>query len=134
MKGRNVIFSLGLIVAVLAIVVSRIQHEPRAREAFDRSPEHLVYSKHALCRMDCRQISREDIDEIMQKGIINFSKSDRNDKPCPSYALQGLTSDGESVRVIFAQCPSETKVITCYQLNKDFECHCPGDDSKQKKN
>ena len=77
--------------------------------------------------MDCRFISKEDIREIMQKGIINFNKSDRNDKPCPTFALQGETEDGEKLRVIFAQCDDETKVVTCYNLNEDFECHCPGD-------
>jgi hypothetical protein len=131
MKGKNVIFSLCLILAVLAIMVSRIQHEPRAREAFNRHPSQLYYTKHALCRMDCREISKEDINEIMQKGIINFSKSDRNDKPCPTYALQGETNDGEKLRVIFAQCNEETKVVTCYNLDEDFECHCPGDPSSK---
>lgn len=138
MKGKNVIFSLFLILAVLAIVVSRIQHEPRVKEAFDRHPSKLYYTKHALCRMDCRRISKEDITEIMQKGIINFNKSDRNDKPCPTYAIQGETSDGEKLRVVFAQCSDETKVVTCYNLEEDFECHCPGDPSldygKEKKN
>lgn len=138
MKGKNVIFSLFLIVAVLVIVVSRIQHEPRVKEVFDRHPSKLYYTKHALCRMDCRRISKEDIAEIMQKGIINFNKSNRNEKPCPTYAIQGETSDGEKLRVVFAQCSNETKVVTCYNLKEDFECHCPGDPSagygKEKKN
>ena len=138
MKGKNVIFSLFLILAVLAIVVARIQHEPRIKEAFDRHPSKLYYTQHALCRMDCRRISKEDIAEIMQKGIINFNKSNRNDKPCPTYAIQGETSDGEKLRVVFAQCSDETKVVTCYNLKEDFECHCPGDplvnDRKENKN
>jgi hypothetical protein len=77
--------------------------------------------------MDCRQISKEDIDEVMEKGIINLSKSDKYDRPCPTFALQGRTSDGENLRVIFAQCQSETKIITCYNLEEEFKCHCPGD-------
>ena len=125
MKGKNVIFSLCLILTVLALVVSRIQHEPQMKEAFDRHPSKLYYTRHALCRMDCRRISKKDISEIMQKGIINFSRSDRNDRPCPTYALQGETSGGEKLRVIFAQCDEETKVVTCYNLEEDFECHCP---------
>jgi hypothetical protein len=80
--------------------------------------------------MSCRHISEGDIGQIMERGIINFSKSDQNDKPCPTFALQGQTDDGENIRVIFAQCSQETKVITCYNLQESFECHCPGDDSK----
>jgi hypothetical protein len=127
MQGKNVIFSLVMILVVLAIMVSRIQHEPRAREAFDREPQKLSFTKHALCRMDCRKISREDIEEIMKEGIINFSKSNKADRPCPTFALQGETDDGEKLRIIFGQCGGETKVITCYHLDKDFQCQCPGD-------
>ncbi|MCW3073806.1 MAG: hypothetical protein JWP69_875 [Flaviaesturariibacter sp.] len=128
MKPKNVIFTLFLALALLAIFIKQMVHEPRAKEAFDRSPVSLQYTKHALCRMDCRQVSKEDIDEIIERGIINLSKSDRNDKPCPTYAVQGTTSDGESLRVIFAQCDKATKVVTCYNLKQDFECHCPGDE------
>jgi len=129
MKGKNVIFSLALVITILAIVVSRIKHEPRMKEAFDRHPSKIYYTKHALCRMDCRQISKEDINEIVQKGIINFNKSDKYDRPCPTFALQGRTTTGEHLRVIFSQCTGETKVITCYNLEEEFECHCPGDPS-----
>jgi hypothetical protein len=75
--------------------------------------------------MDCRQISKDEIAEIMQKGIINFNKSRRNDSPCPTFALQGRTTTGESLRIIFAQCREETRVVTCYNLEKEFSCNCP---------
>ena|SRR5437868_442639 len=130
MKPKNVFFTLFLILAVLAIVVSRLRHEPREREMFDRHPVHLDYTHHALCRMDCRHISKKDINEIMEKGIINLNKTNRYDRPCPTFAIQGFTDDGRDLRVIFAQCGSDTKVITCYNLKEDFECHCPGDNQK----
>ncbi|MDB5197846.1 MAG: hypothetical protein JWP88_2217, partial [Flaviaesturariibacter sp.] len=107
MNSRNVIFTLFLALALVGIFIKRMGQEPRAREAFDRHPAHLTFTKHALCRMDCRHISQEDIEEVMQKGIINLNKSDRNDRPCPMYAMQGTTSDGENLRVIFAQCDAE---------------------------
>ncbi len=127
MNGRNVIFSLCLILAVLAIVVSRIQHEPRAKEVFDRHPARLSFTQHALCRMGCHRISKEEIHEIMQKGIINFSKSDKYNRPCPTYALQGETSGGEKLRVVFVQCAGETRVLSCSNLKDDVDCPCPGD-------
>jgi hypothetical protein len=125
MKPANVLFTLFFLLAVIFIFIARTRQEPRTREAFDRHPHHLEYTKHALCRMDCRHISKDDILYIMKKGIINFSRSERNDKPCPTYAIQGRTEDGENVRVIFAQCNTETKVVTCYNLEKEFSCDCP---------
>jgi hypothetical protein len=82
--------------------------------------------------MDCRKISKSDIEDIMKSGKINYSKTDVNDKHCPTYALQGLTEDGQNIRVIFAQCDEKTKVVTTYDLEKDFECYCPGDENKKK--
>ena len=131
MRSRNVIVSLVFVLVIILYAALRWHVlEPRKVEAFNRHPSHLVYTHHALCRMDCRHINREDIDEIMSKGIIFLNKSNPDDKPCPTFALQGYTKENEDIRVIFAQCDDETKVVTCYNLHKDFECHCPGDDQK----
>ena len=130
MRSKPATYSLLIVLFFLLIFMISRWREPVRKEAFDRHPSQLYYTKHALCRMDCRQISKEDIDEIMKKGIINFNKSDRYDRPCPTFALQGQTSDGEKLRIIFAQCREETKVITCYNLQEDFECNCPGDEKK----
>ena len=130
LQSKNVVFTLLLIITILAIVIFRFRNEPPQRELFDRHPKHLTYTHHALCRMDCRHISDEDIHDIMENGIINLNKSDQNDRPCPTYALQGYTSHGEELRVIFAQCDDDTKLVTCYNLKEDFECHCPGDERK----
>ena len=135
MRSKNVTVTLIIILVILFYAALRwYVLEPHRREAFNRHPFHLIYTHHALCRMDCRHISKKDIDEIMEKGIIFLNKSNPNDRPCPTYALQGYTKENEDIRVIFAQCDSITKVITCYNLHKEFECHCPGDEggSQQK--
>jgi hypothetical protein len=126
MKPKLATYTLLFVIILLFVFVYKRWQEPVRHEAFDRHPSHVYYTKHALCRMDCRHISKEDINEIMERGIINFNKSDRGDRPCPTFALQGETDEGEKIRVIFAQCTNETKVITCYNLQKEFECHCPG--------
>ena len=132
MRSKNVVYSLLVILLMLMLAVVKLRHEPVAKEAFDRKPHSLYYTKHAVCRMDCRHITKEDIMEVMKEGVINLNKSDKRDKPCPTFALQSRTEDGQYLRVIFAQCGEETKVVTCYDLEKDFECHCPGDEFKYK--
>ena len=126
-------FSLLVILALLVFFVYKRWQEPPQRELFDRTPAQLVYTKHALCRMDCRRISKQDVMEIMDEGIINLGKSDRQDKPCPTFALQGTTTDGEKLRIVFAQCNDVTRVVTCINLEEDFECHCPCDPAPAKK-
>jgi hypothetical protein len=132
-RRRPVIPILILAIAFLVFIIRR-WNEPQRKEAFDRTPASLIYTKHALCRMDCRQIDKNEVNEIMEKGIINFNKSNRRDKPCPTFALQGRTSGGESIRVIFAQCATETKVVTCYNLEEEFECDCSGTPAQAQKN
>ena len=135
-KKAGFIFLLVLALAVLFISKWKglqqdtgIEHSVR-KKGFDRRTSTLEYTKHARCRMDCRHISQNDINDIMLKGEINYARSDVKDKPCPTYAVQGYTNDGQHLRVIFAQCDTKTKVVTCYDLEKDFECFCPGDEKK----
>jgi hypothetical protein len=138
MKQKKGVFIFLLIMALAILFInkwkglqdqSNLTHTVRKR-GFDRRISTLEYTQHARCRMDCRHISKNDINDIMLNGEINYAKTDVNDMPCPTYALQGLTNDGQRLRVIFAQCETKTKVVTCYDLEKDFECHCPGDEKK----
>lgn len=138
MKSKSVGFLFLIILAIAVVFINKWRGveevaDPQTtirQRGFDRRVSTLEYTQHALCRMDCRKISKSDIQDIMLTGEINYAKTDVNDKPCPTYALQGYTNDGQRIRVIFAQCQTKTKVVTCYDLEKDFECHCPGDEKK----
>lgn len=138
MKSRTLPFIFLLILALAVILVSKwkgVEEDANLettvrKRGFDRRVSTLEYTQHAICRMQCRRISKSDVQDIMRGGEINYAKTDVNDRPCPTYAVQGYTNDGQHLRVIFAQCQTKTKVVTCYDLEKDFECHCPGDDKK----
>jgi hypothetical protein len=89
--------------------------------------KHLIYTKHAICRMECRDISEEEVNYILTHGKINTAKSKENDTEnghCPSYALEGNTNDGQHVRIVFAACDEVTKVITAIDLEKEYRCDC----------
>ncbi len=106
--------------------------EINRNRGFDRRVSYIEYSEHAKCRMQCRKISQTEVEEIMKEGKINYSKTDVDDRPCPTYALEGITHDNQRVRIIFAQCDHKTKVVTGIDLDTDWECHCPGDDGPSK--
>ena len=84
----------------------------------------VTYTKHAKCRMNCRFIDKDEIVDILKSGKINKSKSDPNDLPCPSFALEGITKDQQEVRIVFADCGNVVRVITAIDLNEDHECYC----------
>ena len=98
---------------------------PGNGRGFIRKVSYLEYTVHAKCRMACRHITQEEVKDIMQNGNINYTKSDLNDRPCPTYALEGYTlKDNQHVRIVFAQCSQKTKVVTCIDMDNDFACEC----------
>jgi hypothetical protein len=85
---------------------------------------HLIYTHHARCRMDCRHINETEVKEILEKGDVNYSKSEPNGQPDPKYALEGYTVEGQHLRIVFAPSKNDIIVITCIELGVEWECHC----------
>lgn len=86
--------------------------------------QDLTLTKHAKCRMSCRKVSDEEIMEALDEGSINYKKSDTHDKPCPTYAVEDRSDDGQLLRIVFAACSHETKVVTVIDLETDYACNC----------
>jgi hypothetical protein len=84
----------------------------------------LIYTHHARCRMDCRHITEEEVREILTEGEVNKAKSNPADRPCPTYALEGYSHEGQHLRIVFAPCDEGTRVVTCIDLDKDWACSC----------
>jgi cell division protein FtsI/penicillin-binding protein 2 len=107
-----------------------MQDQPQNNFANDQSqinrhPAHITYTKHAKCRMGCRKLDGSEVKEILEKGKVNLNKS--NDRPgdCPTYALEGLTHDGQHARMVFAFCQNQdVKVITVIDLDTEWPCDC----------
>ena len=97
-------------------------------EAGDWRHHKLIFTKHARCRMDCREISENEVEYILANGIVNEAKSKEENEEatgsCPTFALEGKTEDGQNVRVVFGACDKITKVITAIDLGQDHACDC----------
>lgn len=84
----------------------------------------LTFTRHARCRMACRHITEQEIRAVLRHGHINEHKSNPSDKPCPTYAIEDQTDQGQHLRVVFATCGAEVKVVTCIDLEHDYSCDC----------
>jgi hypothetical protein len=97
-------------------------------ESGDWRHHKLYYTKHATCRMECRDITKEEVEYVLQNGTINSAKSEEMDDEatgrCDTYALEANTKDGQHVRVVFGACDKVTKVITAIDLGKEHLCDC----------
>ncbi len=115
-----------LIALLVAIYFLKTKSSPSTdtNSNLDRSIAHFIFTKHARCRMDCRHIDETEVKEILQKGTINYSKSQLNAKPDPKYALEGQTHDGQQVRIIFAPSNKGMVVITVIDLKEEWQCAC----------
>jgi Domain of unknown function (DUF4258) len=90
----------------------------------NRNESMLVFTRHARCRMDCRHITETEVREILEKGEIDYRKSEPNAHPDPKYALEGYTREGQHLRIIFAPSSRGLVVITCIELGVEWQCDC----------
>ncbi|MGG9963483.1 DUF4258 domain-containing protein [Ferruginibacter sp. SUN106] len=90
---------------------------------FNRHSGHLIYTKHAKCRMECRHIDETEVQEILDNGTLNNNKIEESDKG-KSYPLEGVTHDKQHVRIVFAPKQENLVVVTVIDLDKDWYCDC----------
>lgn len=83
----------------------------------------LRYTRHGRCRMDCRHITEGEVEALLQDGHIAPDRT-RHDGECVSYAVEGQTDDGQHVRIVYADCDRETRVVTTIDLDSDWPCEC----------
>jgi hypothetical protein len=124
---RNVYFVIAAIILLVFFFYKRQGSKNRADaegDTFSRSYNQLIYTKHARCRMDCRHIDEQEVQEILEKGRVNHRKSEPAARPDPKYALEGTTRDGQEVRIVFAPSRGNMVVITVIDLGKEWTCHC----------
>lgn len=90
----------------------------------NRNIANLIFTKHAKCRMECRDITEEEIKEILHDGNINYNKSDLNDQRRATYVLEGYSHQHQHLRIVVAPKQNELVVVTCIDLDKEWQCDC----------
>jgi len=113
--------------ACSAVSMSPVPSSDEATEGSDPRPamaaRPLVYTHHARCRMACRDVSEAEVVALLGEGRWVPERT-RHDGPCPSHALEGRSADGQQLRVVYAACPEETRVVTTIDLGADPVCRC----------
>lgn len=85
----------------------------------------VIITKHAACRMGCREIDSYEVQQVLANGRVNQRKSNPDDsRGCPTVALEAKTRDGQTVRAIVADCQSNPKLVTVIDLDNKYNCHC----------
>lgn len=101
----------------------KTDNEKSSLDVFRNSEAKYHFTKHARCRMKCRQISQEEVKEIVQRADVNYRKSDLDAPEGPKYALEGITSgDKQHVRIIVAPKKRHLTIVTVIDLENEWEC------------
>jgi hypothetical protein len=135
------IFLFGILIIALSIkncklvrnnIASKNESQVKESRGLNRNPAHINYSKHAKCRMECRHIDESEIKDILATGSINYKKSDLQNDDCHKrYAVEGYSKDRQHIRIIAAPCNSEITIITCIDLENEWQCNCGDSDAKK---
>lgn len=84
----------------------------------------LELTRHGTCRMACRGVDLDEVRSVLADGTL-IPERTRTDGPCPSHAVEGRGTDGHRLRVVYAACADETRVVTAIDLDADPPCDCP---------
>lgn len=89
-----------------------------------RDTSHIILTKHAKCRMDCRHITFREVKEVLIYGVENNSKRRTGSRGDETHAIEGYSSDRQHVRVVVASVKNELVIITCIDLDREWQCDC----------
>ena len=126
MKRKYFILCILIIIIILGIWLGKKNNflKSSSIENVFRDTNHLILTKHAKCRMDCRHITAQEIKEIIHTGNVNYSKSGRANKGDDIYALEGYSNEHQHLRVVVAPENDGLVVITCIDLDNEWPCNC----------
>ena len=125
MKRKYFIICGLIIIIILGIWIGKNNFfKSSSNENVFRDTDHLILTKHAKCRMDCRHITAQEIKEIIHNGNVNYSKSGRGNKGDDTYALEGYSNEHQHLRVVVAPENDGLVVITCIDLDNEWPCNC----------
>jgi hypothetical protein len=128
-KQKNIIILIIVIVAFAIIkLVAFFKQGHGVRNSDNqnsyRDISHLILTKHAKCRMDCRNITEQEIKEIIHGGNVNYSKSSKGGKGDDTYAIEGYSTEQQHLRIVVAPESDGLVVVTCIDLDNDWSCNC----------
>ena len=143
-NNRRTINYIVAAIGIAAVVIALLQKQsPRKQSNYgDRQPgngsgdcafqpQHAVgeldYSRHARCRMKCRDISQSLVEDVYQNGSLNCAKSDPSGQTdgTPRFALELEDGIRGRVRIIVGDNPDNDVIITAIRLDEKDNCACP---------
>jgi hypothetical protein len=126
MRNRNANLVLFTLLLVLLFAFFKWRNlEYRHKEPVNRDADSLIYSAQAQCWMQCQEISRADVEQVLRLGIIIYSSSRLFKGPCPQIVMRGYDTHHQSIELILQQCNQKAVLLKTAFLKTNKNCSCP---------
>lgn len=95
-------FAIGLVVLAFFLNGKRAScaYGPEARVLKNINTKSIVFSDEAKAFISSKRIDTTQINYILYKGDVNFSKSDTQKEPCKTYYIEGELSNNNAALTI----------------------------------
>ena len=111
-------FAIGLVILAFFLNGKKAScdYGPDARTLKNIRSKTLVYSTEATAYMTSKNIDTTNINFILFKGDINFSKSNSRKKPCGLYFIEANVN-GNATGILVENCETTATINSVEHLN-----------------
>ena len=121
-------FSIFLIGVMLGVMLIRFAFPGRFSEytryfsldyrvLYHLKKDTVQLSTNAQCLLGCFEINQDQLLDVLEGGVVNFSKSDKSAVPCKIYTIEK-----DSLSVVFELC-DEKVILKSFSINNQT-CRC----------
>lgn len=100
-------FSIGLVILAFFLNGKKVScdYGPEARVLKSINSKPIFYNINTLSILNEKAIDKEEINLILKKGNVNFSKSEPRKKPCGMYNIEGILNE-KNILLVIENCDS----------------------------
>lgn len=121
-------YGFGVLLGLLAVSViykGKGCKMPGSLKMEELAAQKLSYTSTGECIMQCRNITEEEIKQVLKGGKVNYDKSDVHAKPYPIYDVEGKTVTGKELSIIIADIDTTSSMISAVDLKQTIDtCKC----------
>ena len=119
---RQLVFLLIIVGTFYYLWNERKEEQELKRTAqTDIKTKPVAYSNSSICLMECYDLSKEEVTNILKYGQIKDSK--KTDK-CRIITLEGRDYKGNLLDIDFNDCSDSAMVMNILNPSLDMKCNC----------
>lgn len=121
-------YGFGVLLGLLAVSViykGKGCKMPGSLKMEELASQKLEFTSTGECTMLCRNITENEIIQVLKGGNVNYDKSDVHAKPYPIYDVEGKTSSGKQLSIIIADIDTTSNMLSVVDLKQTIDtCNC----------